>query len=72
MVTPAEDAQVHRQGPGRVSLSVSSGTEGEKSDSYQVLPEYSQPVPDRTIACTTARLTFAQFKFVPIIYIMSS
>ena len=48
MVTPAEDPQVHGQGPGRVSLSDSSGTEGEKSDSYQVFPDYSQLVPDRT------------------------
>ena len=49
MVTPAEDPQVHGQGPGRVSLSDSSGTEGEKSDSYQVFPDYSQLVPDRTV-----------------------
>lgn len=48
MVTPAEDPQVHGRGPGRVSLSDSSGTEGEKSDSYQVFPDYSQLVPDRT------------------------
>jgi len=47
MVTPAEDPQVHGQGPGRVSLSGSSGTEGEKSDSYQVFPDYSQLIPDR-------------------------
>ena len=33
---------------GGVSLSDSSGTEGEKSDSYQVFPDYSQLVPDRT------------------------
>lgn len=49
MVTPTEDPQVHGQGPGGVSLSDSSGTEGEKSDSYQVFPDYSQLVPDRTI-----------------------
>ena len=48
MSTPAEDPQVHGQGPGRVPLSDSSGTEGEKSDSYQVFPDYSQLVPDRT------------------------
>ena len=30
--------------PGTVH---SSGTEGEKSDSYQVFPDYSQLVPDR-------------------------
>lgn len=48
MVTPAEDPQVHGQGPGRVSLSDRSGTEGEKSDSYQVFLDYSQLVPDRT------------------------
>lgn len=48
MFTPAEDPQVHGQGPGRVPLSDSSGTEGEKSDSYQVFPDYSQLVPDRT------------------------
>ncbi len=48
MVTPAEDPQVHGQGPGRVSLSDSSGTESKKSDSYQVFPDYSQLVPDRT------------------------
>lgn len=36
------------QGPGRVPLSDSSGTEGEKPDSYQVFPDYSQLVPDRT------------------------
>lgn len=48
MVTPAEDPQVHGQGPGRVSLSDSSGTGDEKSDSYQVFPDYSQLVPDRT------------------------
>jgi len=48
MVTPAEDPQVHGQGPGRVSLSDSSGTGGEKSDGYQVFPDYSQQVPDRT------------------------
>ena len=48
MVTPAEDPQVHGQGPGRVSLSDSSGTEGEKSDSSQVFSDYSQLVPDRT------------------------
>lgn len=48
MAAPAEDPQVHGQGPGRVSLSDSSGTEGEKSDSYQVFPDYSQLVPDRT------------------------
>ena len=47
--TPAEDPQVHGQGPGRVSLSDSSGTESEKSDSYQVFSDYSQLVPDRTI-----------------------
>ena len=34
---------------GGVSLSDSSGTEGEKSDSYQVFPDYSQLVPDRTL-----------------------
>lgn len=44
MVTPAEDPQVHGQGPGRVSLSDSSGTGDEKSDSYQVFPDYSQLV----------------------------
>lgn len=48
MVTPAEDPQVHGQGPGRESLSDSSGMEGGKSDSYQVFPDYSQLVPDRT------------------------
>lgn len=48
MVTRAQDPQVHGQGPGRVSLSDSPGTEGGKSDSYQVFPDYSQLVPDRT------------------------
>ena len=48
MMTPAEDPQVNGQGPGRVSLSVSSGTGGAKSDRYQVFPDYSQLVPDRT------------------------
>ncbi len=48
MATPAEDPQMHGQGPGRVSLSDSSGTQGEKSDSYQTFPDYSQLVPDRT------------------------
>lgn len=45
MATPAEDPQMHGQGPGRVSLSDSSGTQGEKSDSYQTFPDYSQLVP---------------------------
>lgn len=53
MVTPAEDPQVHGQGPGRASLSDSSGTEGEKSDSCQVFPDYSQLVPDRTVRTST-------------------
>ncbi len=48
MVAPAENVQVHVQGPGRVALPDSSGMKGEKSDSYQVFPDYSQLVPHRT------------------------
>lgn len=35
-----------------MSLSDSSGTEGEKSDSYQVFPDYSQLVPDVSLQMT--------------------
>lgn len=48
MCSPAEHPQVHGQRPGRVALSDSSGTQGEKSDSSRVFPDYSQLVPDRT------------------------
>lgn len=75
MVTPTEDPQVHGQGPGGVSLSDSSGTEGEKSDSYQVFPDYSQLVPDRTVIthrCESLHLMHHVFGFVPISHIMST
>lgn len=73
MVTPVEDPQVHGQGPGRVSLSDSSGTEGGKSDSYQVFPDYSQLVPDRTLKHSPhASLASHRLPVTPISYIMSS
>ena len=75
MFTPAEDPQVHGQGPGRASLSDSSGTEGEKSDSSQVFPDYSQLVPDRTVhvcVCSRVDRPNSQLGFAPISHIMSS
>lgn len=73
IVTPAEEPQVHGQGPGRVSLSDSSGTGGEKSDSYQVFPDYSQLVPDRTSeAVDMTRAASPQLTVLPISHIMST
>lgn len=74
MAAPAEDPQVHGQGPGRVSLSDSSGTEGEQSDSYQVFPDYSQLVPeDRTqLLKNTAVNNVVPHRISPIMAIMSS
>lgn len=75
MATPAEDPQVHGQGPGRVSLPHSSGTEDEKSDSYQVFPDYSQLVPDRTVGRRSRIESLdapSQFTAVPISRIMST
>ncbi len=73
MVTPAEDPRVHGRGPGRMSLSDSSGTEGERSDSYQVFPDYSQLVPDRTGTNGSGQpAKSSQLPVVPISYIMST
>lgn len=55
-----------------MALSDRSGTRGEKSDSSQVFPDYSQLVPDRTATSFQVRPLMAQLNEMPISHIMSS